>query len=232
MTKTLRNLVTAGAVGLGVATGMPAERAEAQVAGNVEYIQSEKNEKSFARGNIFYGLPQNVNGFSFIEFYKNGDGYFGKTMLNRPIVSGLGPKVEGVHNGELLSRVGLGASFSVPGMPKGSYANLGILPVWLSEEGKRLQAQYAFGFKLPKGFYLSSFGEMNLRAEPRSVTSSTGEVNTKTGPRWGYGEAELTKSFGPFEVGYNMRLYDDGNASPKHQHGAVVTLNIRGKKIK
>ena len=213
MRKTLRSLLGTAAVGL---ASMLPMKTEAQVAGNVEYIQSEKNEKSFARANAFYGLPQGVNGFSFIEFYKNGDGYFGKTMLNKPIVSGLGPKVEAVHDGELVSRVGFGASLSVPGMPKGSYLNLGLIPVWLSEEGKRLQAQYAFGFNLPKGFHFNGFGEMNLRAQG--------------GPRWGYGETELTKDIGPFELGYNMRLYDDGNASPKHQHGMILTLNVRGKK--
>jgi|SRR3989344_7659712 len=216
MRKTLRSLLGVATVGLGLAGLMPTKKAEAQTSGSVEYIQSEKDEKSFARANTFYSLPGKANGYSFIEFYRNGGGYFGKTMASRPIVSGLGPKVEAVHNGELVSRVGFGASFSVPGMPKGSYLNLGLLPVWISAEQKRMQAQYVLGVSLPEGFNLSSFGEMNLRAQG--------------GPQWGYGEAELTKSVGPFDFGYHMRLYDDGDATPKPQHGLVVRLNFGGKK--
>lgn len=214
MRKTLRSLLTAGTIGL--ASLMPAKKAEAQVAGNIEYIQSEKKENSFGRLNMFYSLPEKANGFSFIEFYRNGGGYFGKTILNRPIKAGLGPKVEAVYSGEPLSRVGLGVGFSVPKVPNGGYANLGLVPVWISSDQKRVQAQYAFGLNLPKGFHFNGFGEWNLSAE--------------NGPEWGYGETELTKDIGPLEFGYNMRLYNDGNASPKHQHGLILTLNLRGKK--
>ena len=211
--KKIKNILTKGAIAASAI--LPITQAEAQVSGNVEYIHSENTDRSFARANGFYGLPGNARGFSFVELYRNGDGYFGKSMITRDVVSGLRTKIEAIHSGEPLSRVGLGANFSVPGMPEGSFANFGILPLWFGDGkvvGNRAQAQYAFGLSLPHGFNVGGFGEWNLLGE--------------NGVEWGYGETELTKRLGLIKFGYNMRLRNNGDASPIAEHGLVAGVNF------
>jgi len=60
----LGRLATAGMLGLVALMPM---KAQAQVSGNAQYIQSERSNGSQIKIKGFYGLPQDVRGFTFVE---------------------------------------------------------------------------------------------------------------------------------------------------------------------
>ena len=214
MKKKLRNLTAV--VMLGASSLIPVKNAEAQVKGCVEYIQSEINKNSYPRLNMFYSLPGKINGFTFVEFYKANKGYFGRTNLNRLITKNIGPRATIVHAGQPLSQIGLGVGTTVPYMPKNVSANVGLLPVWLDNKGKivkdKVEAQYFFDVKLPLGFSVNSFGNLNVAAQG--------------GPQWTYGEINAGRNIGPFRVSYNPALLNKGNAIPKLEHRIAISLNF------
>ncbi len=71
MNRTLRKLVTAGAIGL--ASLLPMQKAEAQgnISGFVEVSQSEKDKASFIRPNLFYDVLGLNAYYTFTEFLKH-----------------------------------------------------------------------------------------------------------------------------------------------------------------
>lgn len=223
MKKTLRKILGIGAVA--AAGVLPMEKAEAQFnGGSVGYVHSGKSENSYGRLLGFYELPAEISGFSFVEFYKNGSGYYGETTLNKGIKSGLTTRVNLIHAGEPVSEAGFGVGFNIPRMPKGGYASIGFLPVWVGRDGSvidKAQAQYSFGFSLPKGFNLGGFGEWNLLK--------------KGGPQWGYGELEATVDLGEMlgldklkgiRVGYNPALLPDGDAVPSVRQRGIAKFTF------
>jgi len=220
MKKTLRNLV-AGVI-IGAASLLPMKRAEAQVKGSVEYIQSEVNDNSYPRLNMFYSLPGKIGGFTFAEFYKANKGYFARTNLNRPITKSIGPRATMIHAGKPLSQIGLGVGATVPYMPKNVSANVGLLPVWMDNEGRivkdKIEAQYFVNANLPLGFNVNSFGNLNVAAQG--------------GPQWEYGEISAGRNIGPFRVSYNPALLNKGNAVPKLEHRVTISLDFGSKQDK
>ncbi|HUW43562.1 MAG TPA: hypothetical protein VMV95_01195 [Bacillota bacterium] len=219
MKKRLRNL-TAG-FGLGLASLLPMKNANAQIKkGSVEYIQSEINENSYARPNLFYQLGK-INGFTFMEFYKNHKGYFGKTSLDKEVFKGISAKAIINHSGEPFGQLGLGVKAKIPHLPKGVYADVGLAPLWVDNEWKimnKIEAQYFFDISLPLGFSVNSFGTMDF-------AGTDGK-----GPQWGYGEINLGKDIGPVRIAYNPALLNKGNALPRLEHRATISLNLGDKK--
>lgn len=218
MTSRLGKILRFGAIGL--ASLLPIKKAEAQgnVHGNIEYIQSEISENSYPRLNAFYSLPQRIEGYTFMELYQGGKGYFGRTTLDRAITRGVGPRAIVNHIGEPFTETGLGVGAVVPHMPRNSFATVGALPLFVDKQGRRLRhqglVQYFFSTPLPLKLNLSGFGEWNILAE--------------NGPEWGYGEFNLGRKIGPFMVTYNPALLNDGDAMPKVEHRVAVTLNFGG----
>ncbi len=215
MKKTLMNKLFAAGVA-GLASFMPLEKAEAQVSGSAEYVQSENSESSYARANAFYSLSKGINGFTFMELYRNGSGYFGKTYLDKKNSKGIGPRVMAVHAGEPLSEVGMGVNAVVPHLPKNVFATVGLLPLWIGNDGKsvgdKAMAQYFVSADLPLGLNLSSFGDLDILADG--------------GPQWDYGEVKLQRNFGPVFVGYNPVLLNDGDTIPRLEHRGIIGVNF------
>lgn len=211
MKKSLRKILTTGAIGLASLLPM---KAEAQVTGNVEYVQSETNQDSHIELKGFYGLPQGVRGFTFMELHK--ERYFGKTYLDKEISNGIGPRLMAVHGNEPISEIALGLTVEIPNLPKGAYAQVGLLPVWFGNEGKivgdKAFVGYSFGFPLPLGLNLRGFGDWDVLAD--------------NSPQWDYGELELSKSLDNFFVGYNPVLFNKGNAVPKLEHRVNIGVNF------
>ena len=218
MTNILKNILTAGLASLAVLTAPKKAEAQGNVHGNVEYIQSQVSENSYPKLNMFYNLPGRVNGYTFAEFYKADKGYFGRTNLNRPITHGVGPRTTIVHDGAPFSQVGLGIGAVVPNMPRNVSASVGLLPVWLDNQGRivrnKTEIQYFVNANLPLGFNINSFGNLN--------------VADQEGPQWSYGEISAGRNIGPIRLSYNPALRNNGNAMPRLEHRAKVTLNFGG----
>ncbi len=212
----------AGAISL--ASLLPTQKAEAQgnVSGNVEYIQSEKPDNSYARLQGFYTLPKDVKGFTFLEFYKNGNGYFGKTTLDKAVGEGFGARAVAYHANEPLKKAGLGVTKVVPHLPKNTFAKIGLIPIWAGNKGRAIGdkalAQYFANVNLPAGFNLSSFGDWDLITKDKGI-------------QWEYGEINLDKKLNDvFTIGYNPVLFNKGNAVPRLEHRVVGRVNFGGKK--
>ncbi len=213
---TLKEIVTAGTIGL-AGLGVTAGNAEAQFnSGVVEYVQPRENSEALGRVQGFYGLPGDVSGFSFMEFYKNGNGYFGKTYLDKPVLGRIGPRIEVDHVGEPFSYVGAGISTTIPGMPEGGFARVGILPLWRDKNGNMVKnktmIQYSFGASLPWNMRVGGFGEWN--------------ISSPDGLQWGYGEFELVKNFGDMKVGFNPVLWNDEDAIPEFENRLIIGVNF------
>lgn len=216
MTNTLKSILTAGAIGLANILPMKNVEAQGNVRGSLEFIQSEIGENSYPRLNSFYRLPQRISGYTFMEFYKNGDGYFGRTNLNRPIINGVGPRTIMIHGGEPVSKVGLGIGAIMPHMPRNISATAGVIPFWIDKDGRRIrnniEFQYSINANLPLGLSVNSFGIWNVAAQ--------------NGPQWRYGEVNAGRNFGKFRISYNPALLNDGDAYPKVEHRAAIELKF------
>lgn len=207
----------AGIIATGLAAlaglGLMPSKAQAQVSGNVEYIQSEVDAASYPRFNAFYSTPGDVKGYTFMEFYKGGDGYFGKSIFSKEIGKGLELRTELNHVNEPLTKTGVGLQRAVPGLPENVFLKLGVLPLWFGNEGKAFGdntiAQYFVSLTgLPLGLSADSFGQINL---------NTGE--------WGYGEVGVGRDVGPVTVRYNPALLNKGGAVPEVQQR--VSLGVK-----
>ncbi len=176
---------------------------------SMEYFASKKPESSYLRPSMTFALPGQIKGYSFVEMYKDGAGYLGKTILKRPLGDGtFALDSVTVHGDEPFTRTSLGASVSLP-MPKGSYASVKFLPIWIDKSGKliheRMVIAYAAGVDCGAGVTLASFGDI--------------DVGPKSGSQWGYGELSLMKKFSKsFEAGYCGALIGHGDATPRLEH--------------
>ncbi len=190
---------------IGVGSLMPVESLKAkEVFGSIEHIVSENKEKSSEELNLFYSLPGNIKGYTYIDFFKNGT-YYGKTSLTRKINNKLGMKSQIVNSNNLFSRAGLGGYINIPFQSKNLSGNLSILPLWVNEKGNLMEdyltAGYFISMKLPKEFKINFYGEWNVLA--------------KGGPSWNYGEIEVEKNIGPICISYRPALIGKGDATPK-----------------
>jgi len=192
------------------------KKTHADINGSLEAIVSEKKENSYARLNGFYQLPGEINGFTFLEFYKDGKGFFGKSMLTKGLSKTFSVKGELVHINEPVTYAGVGLGLNLP-MPKGSYGSLKVLPVWVDKQGKyapnKVIVGYVAGADLGKGWSMSSFGEANIAA--------------KQGPKWCYGEVAVTKEIGKgVNVGYIPALKPVGKLAPKIESRVGVQIRF------
>lgn len=214
MKKTLKDIVTAGMIGL--ATLLHVKKAEANVSGNVKWIQTTEEAKSYGsyvESNVFYGLPKGVNGYTFVDLYNDG-GYFGRTSWNKEIGNGISGNVEVNHFDEPVSNIGVGLKAQVPKLPENAFATISLMPLYVDRKGNRVNnqalLQYFGILNLPKGFTLFSFGELDV---------ARGE--------WLYGELELGKKlFGVIRGSYNPSLISDGDMIPDLEHRFAVTVDF------
>jgi hypothetical protein len=201
MKKKLRNL-TAGVM-LGAASLIPMKNANAQLSGSMEAIKSFKSKQSYVRPCLFYDLPANIKGFTFLEFYQDGDSFFGRTKLTKEVAKGIGLRSDIVHGSGFPNNYGLGLNVD---MPKNKILkNLYLTPFLVDNKLKKVEnkvlAGYFASIKLPFDMQLSSFGEWNL--------------NGKNGVQWTYGELNLEKKLSDkLSVSYNPALKSRGAGKP------------------
>ena len=201
MKKKLRNL-TAGVM-LGAASLIPMKNANAQLSGSMEAIKSFKPKQSYVRPCLFYDLPANIKGFTFLEFYQDGDSFFGRTKLTKEVAKGIGLRGDIVHGTGFPNNYGLGLNVDLPG--KNVFTNFYLTPFLVDNKLKKIENKVLSGYfvsmKLPLDIQLSSFGEWNL--------------NGKNGVEWTYGELNLEKKLNKnLSVSYNPALKNRGTGKP------------------
>lgn len=176
---------------------------------SVEYIRSEMEGSSYFRGNASYSLPFKIKGYTFGEFYSDGESYFSKSTLSRSITDILGVQAQAAVGSGMTDRFGLGLNVVIP-TPKGTFAKVYDMPGWVDATAKKVDNTNILGYivslDLPEGFSISSFGEMNIAGNH--------------GVEWCYGEIFVKKQFEDFSVSYNPALLNDGagKAAPTLQH--------------
>ncbi|KYK26581.1 hypothetical protein AYK26_07410 [Euryarchaeota archaeon SM23-78] len=184
------------------------------LSGDVEYIITKDKADHYLRPNLFYTLPGDIQGFTFIELYKGG-GYYGRTTLDKMIKGDIGLTGQIIHASHPGSEFGLGLTAIIPHLPKSMFGKVAVRPLWIDKQGKlvdKLMTDYFVDITLPKGFKISTFGGWDLRA--------------KGGPQWDYGEIFIGKEFGKVKIGYCGALINDGDALPDLQHRIAVGLKL------
>lgn len=203
MKKGLRN-VTAGVL-CGLVSLLPL-KANAQINANLEGINSFEEGKSYFRPNLFYNLPGDIKGFTFGEFYQNGN-HFVKTNLTRNIDENFGVKAQIVAGSGFNNHAGIGLTANVP-TPSKTFAQVYFIPAYIDMKAKRVDDKSILGYfvsvDLPLGFKASSFGDINLRG--------------KNGAEWSYGELGLEKEIlKNLSLSYNPALKNKevGKVTPR-----------------
>jgi hypothetical protein len=201
MKKILKNLAV-GAMA-GACSLIPMKNANAQLSGSMEAIKSFKPKQSYIRPCFFYDLPANIKGFTFLEFYQDGNSFFGRTKLTKEVVKGIGLRADIVHGSGFPNNYGLGLNVDIPG--KNVFTNFYLTPFLVDNKLKKVENKVLSGYfasiKLPFDIQLSSFGEWNL--------------NGKNGVEWTYGELNLEKKLNKnLSVSYNPALKNRGAGKP------------------
>jgi len=186
--------------------------------GCIEAIKSEEKANSYLRLNGFYSLPLKSKGHSFLELYTDNKGYFGKTTLSSDLIKGSGPVAQIAYINEPFTKVGLGINLDVPFLKKAKASlKLQAYPVWINKEMKINPDEFVIGYggsiKLPKGFSVGSFGQIN-------IDDASGK------PTWCYGEASLQKSLGKCTLAYNPALRRKVGIKPKVEHRVSASYNF------
>lgn len=203
----LRSLIATGLLGLaGLANQANAQitnGAPVKTSGDIAYFAANETKSaapnSYAEINHNTKLPHGMSVGGFIDFYRDGQGYFGKTVVEKGLTEKLNLRAHIMHGNAPLTQEGLGLSYVLP-TPKGTFAKVSYLPYFADTKGEQVDnkqiAAYYASVGLPFNSKLFSFGEIN--------------VDGKNGPEWAYGEVEVAKKFGRFSVGLNLQLNNDG----------------------
>jgi hypothetical protein len=181
--------------------------ANAQENGNIEMNISKK---PLVETNLFYKSDKlKINGFTSIDYYFKDKEYSGTTNLDTKLSKNFSLESQIHHFNEPFTKIGIGASYKIP--TDKINAKVGFLPLRLDKEGnfikKSISTKYSIGINLPKNFSLNTFGQFT--------------INSKGGPKWEYGEIDLSKKFGKdkkWEISYNPSLKAQGKFSPKYTH--------------
>jgi hypothetical protein len=153
--------------------------------GNFEWVQGTKPEHTYGRTNTFYGLPADISGYNWTEFYVNGGTtIFGRNTLSKDVTSVAGINVgldnQLIYGTGMPARIGVGAHLSVSPI-KDSFVKGYFTPVLIDTHGKEvpntsITGVYAEATVTPS-LKVSGFYEVNL--------------SSKDGPETSYGEGNL-----------------------------------------
>lgn len=227
-TNGLRSLVAAGLMTFSGLAGIVGN-AEAQTnnvtsantqvktSGDITYFAAKTSKidapTTYAEINHSTTLPYSTRISGFLDFYRDQNGYFGKTIVEKSLTDNLSLRSHVMHINEPLSQVGVGASYVVP-TPKGTFAKLSYLPLFVDTKGNQVDHKQIAGYfvcaDLPWNMNAFSFGEIN--------------IDGKGGPAWSYGEVEVAKKFGKISVGANLQLNGKGagQMTPEFVPRAVI----------
>ena len=189
-------------------------KAKSQINGNVEGIKSFEAGKSYIRPNLFYDLPLGIKGYTFGEFYEDGDNHFIKTNLTKNIYGNFNARAQIINGTNLTDKIGIGPDVVIP-TPEKIFAKMYFIPAFIDPKAKKIDNRSILGYfvsaDLPLGFKSLSFGEINVAG--------------KNGVEWAYGEIGLEKEIlKDISLSYNPALRNDGvgKAVPRLEHRATA----------
>lgn len=207
----IRSTLATGMMGLAGLTGI-ANGADIQtnapsfsLSGDLSYFVAEKSKvgmpTSYPEINYSLKLPFGVKASGYMDFYDKGQGYFGKTIVEKEVIDRLSLRAHTYQINEPFSNIGIGASYVLPTSKK-VFAKVSYVPLWMDSNGQIIENKQIVGVfasvDLPKDFSFWAFAEVN-------------PVGVK-GPQWSYGEIELAKTFGKrVSVGANIQLNPKGS---------------------
>ncbi len=186
---------------------------------NAEVIKSLKPASSYGRLNADYQLPTGIKGYTFAEFYSDGNSYFSKTTFTKPVIGNVSAMGQMVNGTGFEDHAGLGVSVVIP-TPDHTFAKAYIVPRYLSSAGSPIDNKCVAGYyaeaNLPLDMKISSFGEVNL--------------NGKNGAEWMYGELNLEKKLtDKVSVSYNPALQNKGpgDITPAIEHRFTLKYEFK-----
>ena len=158
---------------------------------NFEYVHTDSKGTSRLRPNLFYEIsPLGVKGYSYVEFYMDGENYFGQNYLTKEIKGIFGVQVETYFANFFTDYAGIGPIITFPTKDSTTVLTFSFMPLFIDLNGNYLTnymlVEFVFfkEFKIPLlgTWRINSFGQLNLAAEG--------------GPAWQYGEVYLEKPIG------------------------------------
>lgn len=170
-----------------------------------------------------YKLPGKIEGFTFVDLYKNG--YFAQTDLTKRIEKKkdsekniMNIRSRTLHNNELYTSTGLGINKDVSLLNDKLYLSASILPFWADNKGfvNRQTVDYFFNVELGKNWSFNGFGEWERKERKIS---------------WVYGEFDLGKNFGKSEnsrFSYSPTINKSREEKGAHlEHRLAYTYNFQ-----
>jgi hypothetical protein len=184
---------------------------------NFEYIQTDSKETSRFRPNLYYKLPLEVKGYSFLELYMGGQNYLGQTFLTKSIKGIFGVEVHAYYSTFFEDYIGVGPTIAIPTKDSTTVFTLSLMPAFVSFKGN-YQSNYILGeFVFFKEFKFHSIGTWRI--------NSFGIINfaAKGGPAWEYGECYIEKPIGQhFYLGAGANLLCNGKWYPDPGWGLKI----------
>lgn len=161
----------------------------AEIGGNIEYKHSETKDNSVVELNVMYKPTVEINGFTFIDFAKDGT-YFGSTSLTRDLPGPINAELRVSHGTDPINKIDIGASASIPvrnllqkigiqnAFLKGEVygAAFDTTDSWRYEKGSALAA-ISGGCDLPRDMKLFFFGDSKIPMGDEKGGFTYGEVD-------------------------------------------------------
>ena len=150
--------------------------------GSFEWVQGMLPEHTYARSNTFYGLPANISGYDWTEFYGNANTtIFGRNTLSKEIAGPLGIDNQFIYGTGITPRTGVGAHLSLTPL-KDVFVKPYFTPVLIDIKGKQVPNTSIAGVyaetTINPNLKVSGFYEMNLSAQ-KGPETSYGELNVE-----------------------------------------------------
>lgn len=128
----LRNTLLAATISL----GLFATTAHSQ--DRIEAVASDTQSKSRIRPHLTYDIPSGGNGYTFIEFYGDGETYYARSMLRYNITDQAKARADVLNGNQFADQAALGAEYQMSTADVD--ARVGAHPLWINKNGFRAKA--------------------------------------------------------------------------------------------
>ncbi|MGM5480387.1 MAG: hypothetical protein ACQESC_02920 [Nanobdellota archaeon] len=204
--KTLKQRLahTVGGLGLLILSSVPSLGQN----NSIELVQTDSHKTSRVRPHAFYELPGCVKGYSFGEFYQDGQSYLIKSSLSRHIVGSLDAHAQLNHGSAFTDQAGIGLKYTLTASDN-TVASVKLLPAYMDFTGSYVKDKVVAGFYVQQTADLPIVGELDVTA--------LGEVNVGSlkSPQWCYGEAHVSKTIDDYTFAIGADFRGDGDFVPE-----------------
>lgn len=123
----LRNTLLAAALSLGLCA------TPAQGQDRIEAVASDTKSKSRIRPHLTYDIPGG-NGYTFIEFYGDGDNYYARNMLRFNLTDHIKARGDILNGSQFSDQAAVGAEYQMS--TTDINARIGAHPLWINKNGR------------------------------------------------------------------------------------------------